>query len=31
LYCLFVIDHGRHRILHFNVTRHPSADSVVQQ
>ena len=31
LYCLFVIGHGRRRILHFNVTRHPSADSVVQQ
>ena len=31
LYCLFVIEHGRRRILHFNVTRHPSADCVVQQ
>ena len=31
LYCLFVIEHGRRRILHFNVTRHPSADWVVQQ
>jgi hypothetical protein len=30
-YCLFVIEHGRRRILHFNVTRHPSADRVVQQ
>ena len=30
-YCLFVIEHGRRRILHFNVTRHPSADWVVQQ
>ena len=27
----FVIEHGRHRILHFNVTRHPSAEWVVQQ
>ena len=31
LYCLFIIEHGRRRILHFNVTRHPSADWVVQQ
>jgi putative transposase len=31
LYCLFVIDHGRRRILHFNVTAHPTADWVVQQ
>jgi transposase InsO family protein len=28
---LFVIEHGRRRILHFNVTRHPSAEWVVQQ
>jgi len=31
LYCFFVIKHGRRRILHFNVTPHPSADWVVQQ
>jgi putative transposase len=31
LYCLFVFDHGRRRILHFNVTAHPTADWVVQQ
>jgi transposase InsO family protein len=31
LYCFFVIEHGRRKILHFNVTRHPSADWVVQQ
>ena len=31
LYCFFVIEHGRRRILHFNVTRHPSAEWVVQQ
>ena len=31
LCCFFVIDHGRRRILHFNVTRHPSAEWVVQQ
>ena len=27
----FVIEHGRRKILHFNVTRHPSSDWVVQQ
>jgi putative transposase len=31
LYCFFVIEHARRRILHFNVTQHPSADWVVQQ
>lgn len=31
LYCLFVIEHGRRRILHFNVTTHPTADWVLQQ
>jgi putative transposase len=31
LYCFFVIEHGRRKILHFNVTRHPSAEWVVQQ
>jgi putative transposase len=31
LYCFFVIEHGRRKILHFNVTQHPSADWVVQQ
>jgi hypothetical protein len=31
LYSFFVIEHGRRRILHFNVTRHPSADWVLQQ
>jgi putative transposase len=31
LYCLFIIEHGRRKILHINVTRHPSADWVVQQ
>jgi hypothetical protein len=25
-YCFFVIEHGRRKILHFNVTRHPTAD-----
>lgn len=31
LYCFFVIEHGRRRILHFNVTRRPDAEWVVQQ
>jgi hypothetical protein len=31
LYCFFIIEHERRKILHFNVTRHPSAEWVVQQ
>ncbi len=31
LYCFFVIEHGRRKILHFNTTRHPTAEWVVQQ
>jgi transposase InsO family protein len=31
LYVWFAIDHGRRRILHFNVTRNPSARWVIQQ
>jgi len=31
LYCLSVIQHGRRKILHCNVTRHPTAEWVVQQ
>jgi transposase InsO family protein len=31
LYVWFVLDHGRRRVLHFNVTRHPSALWVIQQ
>jgi hypothetical protein len=31
LYCFFIIEHERRKILHFNVTVHPSADWVVQQ
>ncbi|MEX2263406.1 MAG: integrase core domain-containing protein [Bryobacteraceae bacterium] len=31
LYCFFVVEHGRRKILHFNVTRQPTADWVVQQ
>jgi transposase InsO family protein len=30
-YCFFVIAHDRRRILHFNVTRHPSSLWVIQQ
>jgi putative transposase len=30
LYCFFVIEHGRRRILHFQVTAHPTSDWVVQ-
>jgi len=31
LYCFFIIEHGRRRILHFNVTRHPTAGWTIQQ
>src|ERR1700726_1453893 len=31
LHCLFVIDHGRRRILHFNVTPRPTTAWIVQQ
>jgi putative transposase len=31
LYCFFVVEHGRRQILHFNVTRHPTAEWVIQQ
>ena len=31
LYCFFVIDHNRRRILYCNVTRHPTAAWVSQQ
>ena len=31
LYCFFVIAHDRRRVLHFNVTRHPSSAWVSQQ
>ena len=31
LYCFFVISHGRRRIVHFNVTKHPTSLWVVQQ
>ena len=31
LYGFFVIEHHRRRILHFNVTAHPTSDWIVQQ
>jgi hypothetical protein len=31
LYCFFVIERGCRKILHFNVTRHPTAERGVQQ
>src|SRR2546425_9147813 len=31
LYCLFVLAHGRRRILHFNVTPHPTSKWIIQQ
>ena len=31
LYVWFVIDHGRRRIIHFNVTTNPTAQGVTQQ
>jgi putative transposase len=31
LYCFFVIEHGRRRVLHFNVTEHPTSEWIVQQ
>jgi transposase InsO family protein len=31
LYCFFVIAHDRRRILHFNVTKHPTSNRVSQQ
>jgi transposase InsO family protein len=31
LYCLFVVAHGRRRILHCNATKHPTSAWVIQQ
>ena len=31
LYCFFVISHDRRRVLHFNVTKHPTSLWTVQQ
>src|SRR4030081_1692199 len=31
LYCFFIIGHDRRRILHFNVTKHPTSSWIIQQ
>ncbi len=31
LYVWFALDHGRRRVLHYNVTAHPTANWVIQQ
>jgi len=31
LYCFFLISHDRRRVLHFNVTRHPTSSWIMQQ
>jgi putative transposase len=31
LYCFFIISHDRRRIVHFNVTCHPTSSWIVQQ
>jgi transposase InsO family protein len=31
LYCFFVIRHERRRILHFNITKHPTSSWIMQQ
>src|SRR5215472_4352114 len=31
LYCFFNISHDRRRILHFNITRHPTSSWIMQQ
>ncbi len=31
LYCFFIIGHDRRRILHFNVTSHPTSGWIAQQ
>ena len=31
LYCFFVSDHGRRRVLHFNATFNPTSAWVIQQ
>jgi hypothetical protein len=31
LYCFFLISHDRRRVLHVNVTRHPTSSWIVQQ
>jgi hypothetical protein len=31
LFCFFVIRHDRRRILHFNITKHPTSSWIMQQ
>src|SRR5271169_4127014 len=31
LYCFFIISHDRRRIVHFNITRHPTSPWIAQQ
>ncbi len=31
LYCFFIIEHGRRKILHFNVTEHPTGPWIMRQ
>src|SRR5215471_17357947 len=31
LYCFFVISHDRRRIMHFNITKHPTSSWIIQQ
>jgi len=31
LHCFFIISHDRRRVLHFNVTKHPTSRWIVQQ
>jgi transposase InsO family protein len=31
LYCFFIISHDRRRVLHCNVTRHPTSAWIIQQ
>ena len=31
LYCFFIISHDRRKILHFNVTQHPTSNWIIQQ
>jgi putative transposase len=31
LYCFFIIEHRRRKILHFNVTEHPTGSWIMQQ
>jgi len=31
LYCFFIISHDRRRILHINVTKHPTSGWIIQQ